>query len=111
MKRESDGLISHKAREWLPIESAPRDGTAVLVFFARRVWLDENGNPVSFGDLRDQVERTEIGFYQDGDWLESGTAHSMFEDWRQPGDFPTHWMPLPSPPPIKDSHDKGDKVG
>ena len=63
---------------WLPIESAPKDGTRVLL-----VW----------GGV------TVVGFYLDN----SKTTHP-WQGWRVPSMEPTprglvtHWMPLPSPP-------------
>lgn len=84
--------------EWQMIETAPKDGTAVLVYFSRAEWCDQHGEKVEMGEIRDYVERTEIGFYQDGTWRESGTGHDMFESWRDETQLPTHWMPLPAPP-------------
>lgn len=62
--------------EWQPIETAPKDGTMVLIW--RKL---EKG----------------IG----GDF----PAHAAVDEWRgnswyrtRPGQQPTHWMPLPSPP-------------
>lgn len=58
---------------WLPIETAPKDGTQILVF--RR---HEEG-----------YERSRIGV----DHWEGGTW------WRSRRDMmPTHWMPLPAAP-------------
>ncbi len=83
---------------WEDIATAPRDGTAVLVYFSKLQWHDMEGNTVSFGELRDHVERFETGWFQDGRWFESGTAHDMFECWLEPEQEPTHWRPLPAPP-------------
>ena len=83
---------------WRDIESAPKDGTCVLVYFSRLTWRDMQGNPCSFGELRDHVERFETGWFQDGQWYESGTGHDMFEGWQTEEQQPTHWMPLPPPP-------------
>lgn len=97
---------------WLPIETLPPEGTAVLVYFAREDWADPQGNPVSLGPLRDHVERCEIGWFEHGLWWESGTGHDMFEDWRGPEGWPTHWMPLPSPPlPLDPSLSDKDEGG
>ena len=54
---------------WQPIETAPKDGTCVLVYSKGRV--------ISAYFLHD-------------DWLEVLHSYS-FND-------PTHWMPLPEPP-------------
>lgn len=88
---------NRRASGWQPIESAPKDGP-VLLYFGNRIWRDIHGNTVSFGEARDDVERTEPALCKDGDILESGTAHSVWEEWRGPENFPTHWMPLPPTP-------------
>ena len=56
--------------EWMPIESAPRDGTSVLAV--------------------DQLENVAILFF-DRRWRESYGFNDPV--WR-----PTHWLPLPTPP-------------
>ena len=83
--------------EWKPIESAPRDGTHILLFGGvpdhesdeydtmRKVWWEGLERPVS-------------GYWKE--WL-------GIEGWRycsyDSGYYgvylnPTHWMPLPAPP-------------
>lgn len=59
---------------WQPIETAPKDGRAVIGFDPSREseWLD----------------RIEFMRWVDGSWLDPAT-HRM---------RPTHWMPLPEPP-------------
>jgi hypothetical protein len=59
--------------EWQPIETAPKDGTDILVFC--------------------KIRRVLRGFWDEargGQWSE----------WpgRQAIEFPTHWQPLPEPP-------------
>jgi hypothetical protein len=71
-----------KFGEWLPIESAPKDGTRVLIFTP---------------DALD-IENTFSATFDDGEWWESralqdGTSRSNVDC------DPTHWMPLPPPPP------------
>ena len=61
---------------WQPIETAPKDGTGVLVFrplapTKRMIGIDGR-RPNQF----------------DGEWANS-----------RPGEQPTHWQPLPPPPP------------
>ena len=64
--------------KWQPIETAPKDGTTVLVY---------------------------EGYYKSGDLIH--TAQYSARQWvvldGMEGDFmledPTHWMPLPEPPP------------
>lgn len=59
-------------QEWQPIESAPKDGTAVLLYDP----TTESGGFVFEGAW-------ENGWYDYGDWFDR---------------TPTHWIPLPSPP-------------
>ena len=78
------------ANEWQPIETAPKDGTEVLVYtdvatvpvvhIAR--WEDgRDGYPDSF----------EQGWWS---YTEHSVTQTLLEDWKQP----THWMPLPPAP-------------
>jgi hypothetical protein len=68
--------------EWQPIETAPRDGTSVLLFD---------------GEIHE-------GFWDEVDFNEfSGTPVMSWNygnlSWIDDTNFwPTHWMPLPSPP-------------
>jgi len=66
------------AQTWQPIESAPKDGTFVLVIDSE--YGDHSG---AF------VARYTEAF--SGCWLTSHTPHVV---------CPTHWMPLPTPPAI-----------
>lgn len=58
--------------EWLPIETAPKDGKTILAFLDSDICI-------VYWDKR----------Y--GSWREAGT-HEFLEDYF------THWMPLPKPP-------------
>lgn len=71
--------------EWQPIETAPRDGTTILCYFP----LDGLGAgwcrvvPVFFDDRYGR------------NWTFASRAASGFSrDY-----LPTHWQPLPEPPP------------
>lgn len=68
-------------REWQPIETAPRDGTVVMLWWP--YWRS----------------RTVIGYYQSiaGTWC-SNEALSDHEP-------PTHWQPLPPPPEAAEQPD------
>lgn len=59
--------------EWQPIETAPKDGTPVLLYATPRM-------EVGYWN----VAVTDVGI--------TGWYPSMY--WRRP----THWMPLPEPP-------------
>lgn len=73
---------------WQPIETAPKDGTPVLLW-----WRDEH-----------DVEWWACGRWrQFGDgsrgWFGESFHSSEVKSWtRLLGECPTHWMPLPSPP-------------
>ena len=89
---------------WQPIETAPRDGTEILmtngVDVSSGQWFSE------YGGTYDQ-EGAPNGDERDAGWM----------DWiggMQPD--PTHWMPLPSPPieaahGIKDKNTRGQANG
>ena len=63
--------------EWKSIETAPDDGTSVLVSDGKRVWMSS----------RHKGRRSRDGMPLDGrDWSYSWPAH-----------YPTHWMFLPEP--------------
>ena len=87
--------------DWQPIETAPKDGTSVLLFttchgvceawFAKGEWSDDT--PISpaeysgeFWVCCDDAFSLEVELGPDG-WEHHGTA--------------THWMPLPPPPEAK----------
>lgn len=75
--------------DWQPIETAPRDGTTVLLWWRR--------------------EELDVAYWACGVWREFGDGSrgwmgesfhaSAPETWtRLLGERPTHWMPLPTPP-------------
>lgn len=69
--------------EWMPIETAPKDGTEVLVVWWGKVvmaWC------AGAGASRDG-----------GDWWRSHSLHVVSADHPRP----THWMPLPPAPEVK----------
>jgi hypothetical protein len=83
--------------KWLPIESAPLDGTPVLLYCpGMNSWNRLIGMPDIVVGLWDNDEM-ERGWYSDiGDvdqGYESTGAYFVREMLS-----PTHWMPLPEPP-------------
>ena len=68
--------------QWQPIETAPRDGTEVLIV------VPHNGKGPVAGVMLGYVCE------DDGDWYDS----SENARWAGPVYAPTHWMPLPEPP-------------
>ena len=61
--------------EWQTIDTAPQDGTEVLLYCPQEPGDDE---PVT------------LGLFERGEWC------ALQEHWPQL--FPTHWMPKPEPP-------------
>lgn len=64
---------------WRPIETAPKDGTRVLVWALGDVFLASFGYDIGDGSA----------------WQPEYAEVPMFDD---PDSAPTHWMPLPEPP-------------
>lgn len=67
------------AKTWQPIETAPKDGTLVLLY-----WPTSKRNRYVLGSFRKRHERSLYAR-----WIASYPNH-----WPKP----THWMPLPEPP-------------
>lgn len=71
--------------EWQPIDTAPKDGTPILLWDAESksvnvgYWLDRYTQPFH------ALVRGE-----DANWCDDGGANPIFNA--------THWMPLPDPP-------------
>lgn len=72
---------------WQPIETAPKDGTRILLFFNKRYCR---------GMRNDEVI---LGF-----WHQPGNpAHKGFwTGWGSGRATATHWMPLPAPPAMEE---------
>lgn len=72
--------------EWQPIETAPKDGTKVLLAYA-------SGN-----------YRVIVSEWMTLETLKNGKTQSRSEYWVTPwvrmdsDPQPTHWMPIPDPP-------------
>jgi hypothetical protein len=66
--------------EWKPIETAPKDGTRILVF-----------------DREYHGEIAACEFNKEWGWVERGLDYAT-EVWGYGEMEPTHWMPLPQPP-------------
>jgi len=71
-----------RAPQWQPIETAPKDGTAVLATSAHM--KGPNGEPVAWAAVFDQ-ERERLVATWDGEPLYDAT----------------HWQPLPAPPEVE----------
>ena len=74
--------------EWQPIETAPKDGDAVLLW----------------SDLWAMTWGIQLGFYMDGKWycgegeVAEDETEDLGDDIGEVNAGPTHWMPLPDPP-------------
>lgn len=77
-----------EAGPWMPIETAPKDGTAVMLGNSGGAWI---GPFMQFA---------ESGYRFDGPWrsLMLNHYHIPYEHRYK---APTHWMPLPTPPSAK----------
>lgn len=77
--------------QWLPIATAPRDGSEVLVGVSiATVWIVRNASFVR----ADEWSPSEPGD-SDGWWsYKSSVSQEMLEGIYAP----THWMPMPDPP-------------
>jgi hypothetical protein len=74
--------------EWQPIETAPRDGTWIIVAGTSKVDPDYN---VLFSEYGDDAVGMSIAKWDARQWRD------QWDDYYGP-DCPTHWMPLPEPP-------------
>lgn len=88
---------------WLPIESAPKDGTEILA------WREDCGVLIvrwsSASDFMTTSEM-ELACTGDDDWMDQPDwfCADFIAGCRLEGsEAPTHWMPLPPPP--SDEHD------
>ena len=89
--------------EWLPIETAPKDGTRILGFgrgTEKCAWPAYEQMPfmqcVIWWTWHDTVRLVDAG-----DGLFRKAPERVLEMWQPIGPHffrPTHWMPLPSPP-------------
>lgn len=94
--------------EWQPIETAPKDGTPILLYVPDEIDQDNYEKPpqmarhVAIGWSGRLGDRS-----RDGVWCAAITKSESFNgseltgswmehEWLQVG--PTHWMPLPEPP-------------
>lgn len=90
-KDDLSALRAHDAKllapyQWQPIETAPKDGTEVILWFPfKDIAINGHYGEVSEGDW-ETGNRT---------WMEWLVADEL---WFQedPSQAPTHWMPLPS---------------
>jgi hypothetical protein len=76
--------------EWQPIETAPKDGTEVILGWdMASVWIVRNGWFHDGNDWRG-FDLDDVGWWS--------YRHSVTQEKLEGYDTPTHWMPLPEPP-------------
>lgn len=88
---------SPAAQGWMPIETAPRDGTEILVwredcgpFMAK--WTCANDLRTMSDRERDELDEESLFSY---DWFGGDSEGNFRADGSE---VPTHWMPLPADP-------------
>ncbi len=75
---------------WRPIETAPRDGTDVIVMYVHiETQIVHNAFFISEAD---DCEPEDVGWWT---YTHSEVSRELLNDWRTP----THWMPLPASQP------------
>lgn len=82
---------------WQPIETAPRDGTFVMLHVPHG--QIETG-PVTIGGYWKADERDPNGRFRKGEWAKANFSGWLGcdADYRESWCEPTHWMPLPEAP-------------
>lgn len=88
--------------DWQPIETAPKDGTAILIWQPSHERHDDKHRGGNYDDNRYAIGywRTDQDPSRGCEWM-WGNRNAAFVT-------PTHWMPLPAPP-SSPANDK-DKV-
>jgi len=82
------------SNEWQPIETAPRDGTRILVCYPQSTWNKVNGRKKWY--IKTTINTADFNERGHGT-LAEGCGISL--------ECCTHWMPLP-PPPVKEKTDE-----
>lgn len=77
--------------DWKPIESAPRDGTTIIIWGGESVFSEGDCGPVKI--LEPVVARWSWRDEWEGDYGSEYDSHWIHKN-------PTHWMPWPKAPEI-----------
>ena len=75
-----------EAEKWKPIDTAPKDGTRIMIANAGGCWMAEY-KPVY-----------QSGFKPDNPWSSVMLNHYHIKEYFNA--VPTHWMQLPNPPVV-----------
>lgn len=78
--------------EWQPIETAPKDGTEILI---------SDGDYIAIAEWRDDASFKQ---FENGPGWQIFDCEDPFYSWAT--DSATHWMPLPEPPTSAPHTDK-----
>jgi hypothetical protein len=78
---------------WQPIETAPRDGTQVLLYAPGRLTYGAWSEPSTTPRIKYQD-----GFAPEPEWDEFEPYWASWDGGFTEKAPPTHWMPLPPPP-------------
>ena len=95
--------------EWQPIETAPKDGTWILVWGGSAddghetyhlTWNDPEKQADQDAVIASINSRPVVAFWKDSESYNRGDWSYAAWDcgWRNFYENPTHWMPLPPPP-------------
>lgn len=85
------GLKASLRGKWLPIDSAPKDGTEILLFHSDSVGDKESGCFVGSYDSENKVWSHHSAFFLRDKHANIGGVHTQV--WMPA----THWQPLPPP--------------
>ncbi len=83
MEAYADARV-REAQQWQPIETAPKDGTVVMVCNEDGAWIAK------------YVPIYPSGYRAENPWFSLMLNHNHMRKGKPFG--PTHWMPLPAPP-------------
>ncbi len=94
---EAAGLVIDSGSGWQPIETAPKDGTPVILAYEGKVGVFNWVEPEKNKRRRIPYPSMWLG-YGILSQSEAGEKGDQFKFFASQALAPTHWMPLPAPP-------------